>query len=120
MASIIAVAVLDAAVHFFDLNPESLAELCRQRGMPGYVADQVMGWVYKKNIADPAQMTNISAANRAALRESLVFCSGRIVRHQVATDDTQKLLIDWNDTKPTSQISNLKSEISDLKSQISD
>jgi 23S rRNA (adenine2503-C2)-methyltransferase len=88
-------------IHIFDSNPTTLAEHCSQHGMPPFVAAQLLDWVYQKNVLDPAVMTNISAANRGKLAETIVFESGRIVRHQIATDGTQKLLIDWSQATPT-------------------
>ena len=82
--------------HFFDLKPESLEAFCVERDMPKFVAAQVLDWVYRKGVVEPDAMTNISARNRDVLREQLTFYSGRVVRHQIATDGTQKLLIDWS------------------------
>src|SRR4026207_150804 len=52
-------------------------------------------------------MTNISAPNRAKLFETMSFDTGRIVRHQTATDGTQKLLIDWSQPDESSDSSRL-------------
>src|SRR5262249_37677272 len=84
-----------AMPHFFDLHPDSLAAYCASNGMPTYLAAQLFDWVYAKGVVDPNAMSNISAQNRAILVESMKFYAGQIVRHQVATDGTQKLLIDW-------------------------
>ncbi|MCI0365871.1 MAG: 23S rRNA (adenine(2503)-C(2))-methyltransferase RlmN [Phycisphaerales bacterium] len=86
--------------HFFDLTLETLTAFCKEQSMQLYVAAQIADWVYKKGVIDPRQMTNLSAAHRDALAESLTFCSGRIVQEQVATDATHKLLIDWNPHLP--------------------
>ncbi len=81
----------------FDLNPTSLRELCSQWGLPVYRADQVLDWVYQKHLADPMQMTSLSKRDRELLAEHLSFTTGSVVRHQVASDGTQKLLIQWAD-----------------------
>jgi 23S rRNA (adenine2503-C2)-methyltransferase len=80
----------------FEFTPESLRSFTATLAMPAYVADQVLGWVYKKGVVDPVQMTNLSARNRDVIAQNLQFYSGRVVRHQFATDQTQKLLIDWS------------------------
>ena len=82
--------------HFFDLTPESLGDFCQSHGMQKFVAAQIMDWVYRKGVTDPQQMSNIAARNRDVLANALVFESGRVLRHQVATDGTQKMLIDWS------------------------
>jgi 23S rRNA (adenine2503-C2)-methyltransferase len=87
--------------HFFDLTPDSLEQFCVQRDMPNFVAAQLLDWVYRKGVDEPEQMTNISARNREVLREQMTFYSGRIVRHQIATDGTQKLLVDWSEWEST-------------------
>lgn len=88
-------------LHFFDTNPQSLIAHCEIHSMPKYVAAQLLDWVYRKNIIDPAAMTNISQRNREVIRETVLFHSGRIIRHQSATDGTQKLLMDWSEREST-------------------
>ncbi len=85
------------SVHFFDLTRDELRELLGRHAMPTYRADQVVNWVYQKKIADPSRMTNLSKSDRAALVETLRFTVGGIVRHQVATDGVQKLLMQWEE-----------------------
>lgn len=64
-------------------------------GMPRFRAKQVLEWVYAKGVADPLAMTNLSAADRATLAEHMDFVVGGVLRHERATDGTQKLLVDW-------------------------
>jgi 23S rRNA (adenine2503-C2)-methyltransferase len=82
--------------HFFDFNPDTLAAFCAEGDLPRFAAKQIMEWVYQKGITDPQQMTNLSKAGRTWLAENVVFCRGEIVAHQRATDETQKLLIEWH------------------------
>ncbi len=63
--------------------------------MPRHVADQLLDWVYRKDVVDLALMTNISGANRRVLAETVVFDEGVAVAHQTATDGTEKLLLEW-------------------------
>jgi 23S rRNA (adenine2503-C2)-methyltransferase len=83
--------------HIFDQTPESLEAWCLERGMPKFRAKQILEWVYEKGIADPAQMSNLSKLDRTILAEQMTFLSGQTIRHQLATDGTQKLLIQWDD-----------------------
>jgi len=83
--------------HFFDLNPESLGALCAQAAMPAHAGTQIMEWVYRHKIVDPARMTNLSLRHRTFLADQVTFDQAQIVRHLTATDDTQKLLLQWPD-----------------------
>lgn len=82
--------------HFFDLTPDALGDLLASWGMPRFRAKQVMEWVYRKGVADPLEMTNLSAKDRATLAARMTFLRGTVVRHQLATDGTQKLLVEWD------------------------
>src|SRR5690554_6655120 len=90
----------EARPHFFDQTPESLAALVIEWGMPRFRAAQVMDWVYRRGVADPQAMTNLSKADRQALTERMAFLRGTPIRHLQATDGTQKLLVEW-DMEPT-------------------
>lgn len=85
------------ARHIFEHDPDALRAWCGEHGMAPYRADQVLDWVYRKRVASPEAMTNLSGADRAALSRGMTFLSGTVVRHQVATDGTQKLLVEWDE-----------------------
>ncbi|MEM6553201.1 MAG: 23S rRNA (adenine(2503)-C(2))-methyltransferase RlmN [Planctomycetota bacterium] len=95
--------------HFFDQTPDTLADLLAGWGMPRFRAKQVLDWVYRKGVADPQAMTNLSQRDRDTLAQNMTFLTGRVIRQQTATDTTQKLLIDWSlppeaPQKPTDSI----------------
>ncbi len=85
--------------HIFGMTPDSLREWWTARDLsPGkFRADQVMEWVYAKGVADPALMSNLSKRDREVLASEMTFLSADVVRHQIASDDTQKLLVEWTD-----------------------
>lgn len=83
--------------HFFEFTPETFTQWCSQHRMPKFRAKQVFEWVYEKGVVDPQQMTNLSNSDRALLESQISFLSGPTVAHQLATDGTQKLLIEWMD-----------------------
>lgn len=96
-------------MYFFDLNPESLKAFVVSRDMPAFVGAQLLDWVYQKGVIKPELMTNLSKANREVLASEMTFYAGRVVREQIATDATQKLLIDWG-AKETGRIESAERE----------
>ena len=64
--------------------------------MPAYRAEQILDWVYGKNVADPTQMTNLSRRDRETITRELAFLTGDTLAHQRATDGVQKLLLQWS------------------------
>jgi 23S rRNA (adenine2503-C2)-methyltransferase len=83
--------------HFFAHTPDTLSEWCDSVRMPSYRAKQILEWVYEKGVADPEKMSNLSKLDRDALRNDMTILSGEAIAHQIASDGTQKLLIEWND-----------------------
>ncbi len=90
--------------HFFELTQSELATWAAGHGMARHTADQILDWVYRKGVTDPAQMSNLSRGHRAILGEKIAFTRGRTVAHQSASDGTEKLLISW-ESAPTSSAS---------------
>src|SRR4051794_25364429 len=88
------------ANHIFEHTPDSLREWCLAKGMKPFRAAQILEWVYRKQIIDPAAMSNLSPVDRAALAREVTFLSGDIVKQQSASDGVQKLLIEWSDPEP--------------------
>ncbi len=83
--------------HVFSHTPESLREWCAAAGLEAYRAKQVLEWVYRKGVIDPAAMSDLPTRMRERLAEGMAFYSGETVAEQVATDGTRKLLIEWGD-----------------------
>jgi len=84
-------------LHFFDLNPDTLRSFAVDRGLPRFTAQQLLEWVYRSGVVDPQQMTNLSKSARSMLAEEITFLRGEQVAHERATDETQKLLLEWHD-----------------------
>ncbi len=82
---------------FFSLTHESLSAWIAARNMPRHTTDQLLDWVYRKKVSDPAMMTNLSRGIRAQLSEQMVFTTARTVAHQSASDGTNKLLLSWSE-----------------------
>ncbi len=80
--------------HFFDLDLSRLQDLVQAAGLPRFGAAQIAKWVYERNVTDPQQMTDLSLRDRQWLAENIRFHDLKVIRHQVATDGTQKLLLE--------------------------
>ena len=65
--------------------------------MPRFRARQILEWVYEKGVTDPSQMSSLSKADRDLLHSQVTFLSGEVLSHQLASDGTQKLLVQWSD-----------------------
>jgi len=83
--------------HIFDHSPDTLREWCAHRDLANYRADQILDWIYGKGVGDPGAMSNLGKADRELLAREMTFGSGDVLAHQLATDGTQKLLVQWSD-----------------------
>lgn len=88
--------------HFFEQSPKSLVAWCENRGMKAFRAQQIMEWVYQKGIADPTQMSNLSKLDRDILSREMDFLTGDVIRQQLASDGTLKLLVQWRELQTDS------------------
>ena len=86
---------MSARAHIFDLDRESFRSEVASWGWPAYRADQALQWLYRQHVADPDEMTNLSRADRACLRNQLRMLDGTIVGTQHAADGVRKLLVQW-------------------------
>jgi 23S rRNA (adenine2503-C2)-methyltransferase len=84
-----------AKVPLFGLSPQVLVSQLTELGWPAFRAKQVLDWVYKKGVADPERMSNLSKADRQTLAERFTFATGEVTRRQDSTDGTRKLLLTW-------------------------
>lgn len=88
---------MPASSHIFEHTPESLSQWCERVNMPAFRAKQVLEWVYLKGVIDPAAMSNLSKRDREQLTSDIRFSTGDIIKQQVATDGTSKLLVQWHE-----------------------
>lgn len=83
--------------HIFQHTPDTLRAWCTHRAWRAFRAGQILDWVYRKGVSDPGAMTNLGVHEREELTTSMTWLSGETISHQSASDDTQKLLIQWDD-----------------------
>lgn len=82
---------------FFDLTLEEFTSVLTARGLNKFAASQIYDWVYKKEVRDPAAMTNVSKDARAWLTESFDFQLPKIVWQGLSVDGTRKFLVGFSD-----------------------
>ncbi len=69
-----------------------LREITDQLGAPGFVAKQIADWLYKKDIHEIEEMTNLSKKLKTALSERYTFGLQAPVNVQASADGTKKYL----------------------------
>ncbi len=69
--------------------------------MPPFRGKQILEWVYEKGVVDPVGMTSLSRRDQEVVAAEMTFLSGETIRHQEASDGTQKLLVQWEDFAAT-------------------
>ncbi|MFO1006503.1 MAG: 23S rRNA (adenine(2503)-C(2))-methyltransferase RlmN [Planctomycetaceae bacterium] len=79
---------------FTDLTRQGLTDWCESKGVPSYRVDQIRQWIFGKRVNSFAEMHDIPAKVRAQLADEFRFWAGRVVRHQVSSDRTEKLLLE--------------------------
>jgi len=80
------------------LDYPALADRIVALGLERWRTDQIVDWVYRKHAADFEAMTNLSAAQRAALAAAFHLTPVREAAHQIsARDGTRKFLLQQTD-----------------------
>ena len=52
------------------MAPAEIKEVVKELALPAFTANQIVGWLYKKKVADIESMTNLSKVTRTLLSES--------------------------------------------------
>jgi 23S rRNA (adenine2503-C2)-methyltransferase len=76
---------------------ESLTERLAENGQPAYRAHQILDWVYKKRVADPAAMTSLPLRLRTWITDTFDTEPARLVLTKTSSDVTGKLLLELSD-----------------------
>ncbi|MCC7146898.1 MAG: 23S rRNA (adenine(2503)-C(2))-methyltransferase RlmN [Phycisphaeraceae bacterium] len=87
---------MDQKPNIFDLGPEELRAVAAQAGLPAYRAKQVLEWVYRHGVLDFEGMTSLGRVDKERLAEAIRLGSGQVVGKQLASDGTEKLLLQWD------------------------
>lgn len=76
-----------------DLSRAELAAWCFRQGEQPFRAEQVRRWIYGKRVNDFESMHDLPKSLRSALAASFRLFASEIVRHNVASDLTEKLVL---------------------------
>lgn len=74
------------------LTLNQITEITAQIGAPKFVAKQIVDWLYKKNVSDIDQMTNLSKKVREQLSAEYIVGKYPPEKETVSTDGTKKYL----------------------------
>ena len=73
-------------------NPEELAALCAELGLPRFAARQIARWLYVRGTEDPVRMTDLAATARERLAARFAPALSAPERVSVSADGTKKYL----------------------------
>jgi 23S rRNA (adenine2503-C2)-methyltransferase len=76
-----------------DHSIESLRERLAADGMRGFRAEQIAGWLYRRGVEDPEQMTDLGREDRARLAQGWSARALDVLRVDCAEDGTRKALL---------------------------
>ena len=76
---------------------DSLTARLVEAGEPAFRARQILDWLYKKRVTEPAKMLNLPAKLRAWLTETFDVNPARFVLTKTSSDVTDKLLLELPD-----------------------
>ncbi|MFP4053947.1 MAG: 23S rRNA (adenine(2503)-C(2))-methyltransferase RlmN [Phycisphaerae bacterium] len=79
--------------HLLEFTPARLRDYLEQARHKPFRARQLLDWVWKKNVIEPAAMSNVPNA----LAESLAIVTSRVVAETRSKDGTVKLLVEYPD-----------------------
>ncbi|MFW5644674.1 MAG: 23S rRNA (adenine(2503)-C(2))-methyltransferase RlmN, partial [Bacteroidota bacterium] len=71
---------------------QELKEMVKELGLPGYTAQQIADWLYKKDVNCIDEMTNLSLRTRTILDQRYALGTGKYLNFQESVDGTKKYL----------------------------
>jgi 23S rRNA (adenine2503-C2)-methyltransferase len=89
--------VSSAPIPFLSLLPGEVRQALVAQGFAAFRGQQLLDWVYRKGVLDFGRMTTFSVADRRRLGELFAIAPGVLVREQLSSDGTRKLLLQWGE-----------------------
>ncbi len=84
-------------IGLLDLPAETLRAWFAERGEKPMRASQVRRWLLMRGAESFEAMTDLPKALRTAMSEAFTPFASRVVKHQIADDDTHKLVLEFSD-----------------------
>ena len=81
----------------YELGLSQLKDWCIAKSYPAYRAEQIRRWIFGKRINDFAEMHDLPNSLRADLAAEFSLFPALLSQHRVASDATEKLLLELND-----------------------
>ena len=82
-----------AKTNLFGLDRQALRSLFEDLGEPGYRADQVMQWIYRRGVADFSAMSSLGRALRERLDQQFEIRLPELLAEQQSADGTRKWVL---------------------------
>jgi 23S rRNA (adenine2503-C2)-methyltransferase len=89
--------VISTQRRLLDLDRAALADWCVQQGEGAYRADQIRRWVFGKRVDSFDEMHDVPKGLREKLAGEFTLFEADVLRHQIASDRTEKLLLELAD-----------------------
>lgn len=83
--------------NFFSFALEDLAKWLAEYQFPKYSLRQIVDWVYRKDVWDPDEWSNLSKKLRGLMKEQVYFKLPEIVYSKKSLDGTRKYLLKFDD-----------------------
>ena len=80
-----------------DQSFEELTAYVKSLGDAPFRASQIFEWIYQKQVQDFDRMTNLSTAFKAKLKKEFTFSNQTVLKRQVSSDGTTKVLFELFD-----------------------
>ncbi len=80
-----------------NLSFKELQDILQEWKYPPFHARQIFSWIYKRQVADFDEMTDLASALRKKLKENFSFSSLKLSRRLKSEDETEKFLFELND-----------------------
>ncbi len=83
--------------HLLEPAQASLTSWLDQQGEPGFRAKQIRKWLFQNRASSIGEMSDLPKPLRASLADSFSIWTMHVVKHQIAADGTEKLLLQLAD-----------------------
>ncbi len=75
-------------------SQEKLGIWCKEKGEPSFRVDQVLKWIYQKNVSDFSKMSNLSKVFIKKLEEDFTISLPNLINEKISLDGSAKWVFD--------------------------